>query len=130
MQRVRRVDQLRRRFYQRVRACDLSDDVDRRRTILMVSAATRSEIPWWRVRRVDQLRRNFDQCVDGQMWMFLAAMCRSIEYLHDDRSYVLIGDQSDKFDDGSGFGGRGGASSGGDSTLRTSDCGGAVGRSH
>ena len=35
----------------------------------------------------------------------------------------------DKFDDGSGFGG-GGASGGGDSTLRTSDSGGAVGRGH
>ena len=59
----------------------------------MVSTATRSEIPWWRVRRVDQLRRNFDWRVDGQMWMFLAAVCRSIEYLHADRSYVLIGGQ-------------------------------------
>ena len=59
----------------------------------MVSRATRSEIPWWCVRRVDQLRRNFDRRVDGQMWMFLAAVCRSIEYLHDDRSYVLIGGQ-------------------------------------
>ena len=34
---------------------------------------------WWRV--------------DGQMWMFLAAMCRSIENLHSDISYVLIGGQ-------------------------------------
>ena len=31
--------------------------------------------------------------VDGQMWMFLVAVCRSIEFLHDDRSYVLIGGQ-------------------------------------
>ena len=34
----------------------------------MVSAATRSEIPWWRVRRVDQLRRNFDQRVATRGW--------------------------------------------------------------
>jgi len=45
------------------------------------------------MRRVDQLRLNFDRRVDGQMWMFLVAMCKSIEYLHDDRSYVLIGGQ-------------------------------------
>ena len=37
--------------------------------------------------------RNFYQCVDGQMWMFLVAMCRAIEKLHGDMSYVLIGGQ-------------------------------------
>ena len=30
-----------------------SDDVDRRRTILMVSTATRSEMPWWNMRHVE-----------------------------------------------------------------------------
>ena len=36
------------------------------------------------------LCRNFDRRVDGQMWMFLAEMCRAIENLHGDMSYVLI----------------------------------------
>ena len=36
------------------------------------------------------LCRNFDQCMDGQMWMFLAAICRAIENLHGDMSYLLI----------------------------------------
>ena len=34
--------------------------------------------------------RNFDRGVDGQMRMFLATMCRAIENLHNDISYVLI----------------------------------------
>ena len=34
----------------------------------MVSAATRSEIPWRRVRRVDQLLRNFDRRVEAREW--------------------------------------------------------------
>ena len=32
------------------------------------------------------------QRVDGQMMMILAALCRSVEDLPGDRSYVLIGD--------------------------------------
>ena len=32
------------------------------------------------------------QRVDGQMMMILAALCRSVEKLPDDMSYVLIGD--------------------------------------
>ena len=60
----------------------------------MVSAATRSEMPWWRVRRVEFFAETLTgawQCVDGQIWMFLAEMCRAIENLHGDMSYVLIG---------------------------------------
>ena len=38
--------------------------------------------------------RNFDRRMDGQMSMFLAAMCKAIENLHDDISYVLIRGQS------------------------------------
>ena len=34
--------------------------------------------------------RNFDRSVDGQMLMFLAVMCRAIENLHGNISYVLI----------------------------------------
>ena len=37
--------------------------------------------------------RNFDRCVDGQTWIFLVAMCRSMENLHGDISYVLFGGQ-------------------------------------
>ena len=64
--------------------------------ILMVSAATRSELPWWRVKRVELFAETLTDAwrrVDGQMSMFLAAMCRTIENLHDDISYVLIGGQ-------------------------------------
>ena len=32
------------------------------------------------------------KCVNGQMMMILAALCRSVEDLPGDRSYVLIGD--------------------------------------
>ena len=32
------------------------------------------------------------QCVDGQMMMIPATLCRSVEKLPDDMSYVLIGD--------------------------------------
>ena len=32
------------------------------------------------------------RCVDGQMLMILAALCRSVEDLPRDMSYVLIGD--------------------------------------
>ena len=39
------------------------------------------------------LCRNFDRRVDRQMWMFLATMCRAIENIHGDMSYVLIGGQ-------------------------------------
>ena len=69
-------------------------DVDRRRTILMVSAATRSEMPWWRMRCMEFCAEILTEawwCVDGQMWMFLAEMCKAIENLHSDMSYVLIG---------------------------------------
>ena len=38
--------------------------------------------------------------------------------------------RGDRSDDGSGFGDGGGASGGGDSTLRTSNGSGAVGRGH
>ena len=40
--------------------------------------------------------QNFDcawWCVEGQMWMFLEAICRVIENLHRDISYFLIGGQ-------------------------------------
>ena len=37
--------------------------------------------------------RNFDRHVDGQMRIFPAALCRGIEKLHGDGSYVLIGGQ-------------------------------------
>ena len=60
----------------------------------MVSAATRSEMPWWRVRRVEFFAETLTgawQRVDGQIWMFLVEMCRAIENLHGDLSYVLIG---------------------------------------
>ena len=62
----------------------------------MVSAATRSEIPWWRVRRVEFFAETLTSAwrrVDGQMWMFLAAMCRASENLPGDMSYILIGVQ-------------------------------------
>ena len=73
-----------------------SKDADRRKTILMVPIATRSKLPWWRVRRVELFAETLTSAwwrVDGQMWMFLAVMCRAIENLHDDISYVLIGGQ-------------------------------------
>ena len=73
---------------------------------------------------------NFDRRVDGQMSMFLAAMCKAIENLHGDISYVLIGGQRWQIRWWQWFWRRGGASGGGDSTLRTSDCGRAVGRWH
>ena len=62
----------------------------------MVSAATRSELPWWRVKRVELFAETLTDAwrrVDGQMSMFLADMCRTIENLHGDISYVLIGGQ-------------------------------------
>ena len=31
------------------------------------------------------------RCMDGQMMMIPAALCRSVENLHGDMSYVLIG---------------------------------------
>ena len=37
--------------------------------------------------------QNFDRRVDGQRWIFPAAMCRAMENLHSDMSYVLIGGQ-------------------------------------
>ena len=37
--------------------------------------------------------RNFDLRVDDQRWIFRAAMCRALENLHGDISYVLIKDQ-------------------------------------
>ena len=63
---------------------------------MMVSAATRLELPWWRVKRVELFAKTLTGMlwrVDGQMSMFLKAMCRAIENLHDDISYVLIGGQ-------------------------------------
>ena len=72
--------------------------------------------------------RNFDRCVDGQMKICLVALCRGIEKLHGDGSYVLIGGRSDRSNDGNGFGSGWWASGSRDSTLRTSDGGGAVGR--
>ena len=62
----------------------------------MVLAATRSELPWWRVRRMELFVETLTgvwRCMNGQMWMFLVAMCRAIENLHGDISYVLIGGQ-------------------------------------
>ena len=62
----------------------------------MVLVATRSKIPWWRMRHMDHFAKTLTSAwrrVDGQLWMFLAVICRSIEYLHDDMSYVLIGGQ-------------------------------------
>ena len=73
-----------------------SEDADQRKTILMVLAATRSELPWWRVRRMELFAKTLTsawQCMNGQMWMFLVAMCKAIENLHGDISYVLIGGQ-------------------------------------
>ena len=63
---------------------------------MMVSVATRLELPWWCVKCVELFAETLTGGwwrVDGQMWMFLAAMCRSIENLHSDISYVLIGGQ-------------------------------------
>ena len=62
----------------------------------MVLAATKSELPRWRVRRMELFAETLTgmwRHVDGQMSMFLAAMCRAIENLHGDISYVLIGGQ-------------------------------------
>ena len=59
-------------------------------------AATRSELPWWRVKCVELFAETLTSVwrrVDGQKWMFLAAMCKAIENLHSDVSYVLIGGQ-------------------------------------
>ena len=72
------------------------EDADQRKTILMVSTATRSKLPWWRMKGVELFAETLIdtwQHVDGQMSMFLAAMCRAIENLHGDISYVLIGGQ-------------------------------------
>nr|POE76631.1 hypothetical protein CFP56_15324 [Quercus suber] len=52
----------------------------------MVSAATRLECE-----ARGRICRNFDWRVDGQMLMFVVVMCRVIEKLHGDMSYVLIG---------------------------------------
>ena len=63
---------------------------------MMVSAATRSELPWWRVKHVELFVETLTSVwrrVDDQMSMFLAAMCRAIENLHGGISYVLIGGQ-------------------------------------
>ena len=62
----------------------------------MVSGATRSEQPWWRVKRVEDFAKTLTGAwwrVDIQMRMFSAALCRGIEKLHGDMSYVLIGGQ-------------------------------------
>ena len=59
----------------------------------MVAEATRLEQPWWRVKRMENLAKTLTDawwCVGGQMRMFLMALCRAIEKLHDDMSYVLI----------------------------------------
>ena len=61
--------------------------------ILMVSAATRSEKPWWRMEVFAKTLTGVWRRVDGQIWMLLVAMCRAIEKLHSDMSYVLIGGQ-------------------------------------
>ena len=62
----------------------------------MVSAATRSELPWWRMKRMELFAETLTgtwRRMDGQMSMFLVAMCRAMENLHGDISYVLIGGQ-------------------------------------
>ena len=62
----------------------------------MVLAVTRLELPWWRVKRVELFTETLTgtwRHVNGQMWMFLVAMCKAIENLHGDISYVLIGGQ-------------------------------------
>ena len=140
MKRVRRVDKLWRRFCQCVRARELSDD-----TVSSPMMEIGEGRFLWCRRQQDRRYPggawgawiNFAetltgawQRVGGQMWMFLAVVCRSIEYLHDDRSYVLIGGQRWQIRWWQWFWRRGGASGGRDSTLRTSDCGGAVGRWH
>ena len=56
--------------------------------------ATRLELPWWCVKCVELFAETLTcawRRVDGQMSMFLATMCRAIENLHGDISYVLIG---------------------------------------
>ena len=73
-----------------------SQDADWRKSILMVLVVTRLELPWWRVKRVELFTETLTgmwRHVDGQMWMFLVAMCKAIENLHGDISYVLIGGQ-------------------------------------
>ena len=50
----------------------------------MVSAATRSELPWWRVKRVELFAETLTDTwrrVDGQMSMFLAAVLAAKEEL-------------------------------------------------
>ena len=77
-----------------MRAHRPSDDADWRKTILLVSAATRLEIAWWHVRLVELFTETLTgawRCVDCQTWMFLATMCRKNENLHIDMSCVLIG---------------------------------------
>ena len=62
----------------------------------MVSVATRSKLPWWRMKRVELFAKTLTDTwrrVDSQMSMFLAAVCRAIENLHGDISFVLIGGQ-------------------------------------
>ena len=34
--------------------------------------------------------QNFDRCINGQRWIFPTAICRAIENVHGDISYVLI----------------------------------------
>ena len=51
---------------------------------MMVSAATRSELPWWRVKRVELFAETLTDAwrrVDGQMSMFLAAVLAAKEEL-------------------------------------------------
>jgi len=60
--------------------------------------------------------------------MILAALCRGVENLHKDMSYVLIGGLMWKINGGNDLGGGDWASSGGDSTLSTSDGSGAIRR--
>ena len=70
-----------------------SKDANWRKMILMVSAATWSEKPWWRMEVFAKTLTGAWRRVDGQIWMLLVAMCRAIEKLHSDMSYVLIGGQ-------------------------------------
>ena len=58
--------------------------------------ATRSEQPWWRMKLVENLAETLTGAwwrMGGQMRMFPVELCREIEKLHDDMSYVLIGGQ-------------------------------------
>ena len=57
------------------------------------------------------------QRVEGQMNWIPAALCRSLENLHGDMSYVVIGGPMWKIDEGSDLGGDDRASDGENSTL-------------